>query len=64
MNIIIHSCEWNNKGIIKQNNVTVAYSRSGKVENGIIEKIVVIYTDAQTIAIIANLTTDHSSSLL
>ena len=42
---------------MKQNNVTVAYSRSGKVEYGIIEKIVVISTETQTIAIIHKL--DH-----
>ena len=41
-NIIIHSCQWNNKGIMKQNNATVAYARSGKVEYGIIKKIAVI----------------------
>ena len=56
-NIIIHSCQWNNKGLMKQNNATVAYSRSGKVEYGIVEKIVVTYVDTQTFAIIRRL--DH-----
>ena len=58
-NIIIHSCQWNNKGIMKQNNATVAYARSGKVEYGIIKKIAVINNDdpTQTIVIICKL--DH-----
>ena len=55
-NIIIHSCQWNNKGIMKQNNAIVAYARSGKVDYGII-KIAVINNDnpTQTIVIISKL---------
>lgn len=58
-NITIHSCQWNNKGTMKQNNATVAYARSGKVEYGIIEKIAVISIDdgPTAIAIIRKL--DH-----
>ena len=56
-NIIIHSCQWNNKGIMKQNNATVAYARSGKVEYGIIKKIAVTNNDnpTQTIVIMCKL---------
>ena len=37
-NMSIHSCQWNNKSIIKQNNSTVQYVRDEKVEYGIIKK--------------------------
>ena len=58
-NITIHSYQWNNKGTMKQNNATVAYAQSGKVEYGIIEKIAVISIDdgPTAIAIIRKL--DH-----
>ena len=58
-NITIHSCQWNNKGIMKQNNATVAYARCGKVEYGIVEKIAITNIDdgPTTIAIIHKL--DH-----
>ena len=59
-NITVHSCQWNKKGIMKQNNATVAYARSAQVEYGIIEKFAVINIDngpTQTIAIIHKL--DH-----
>lgn len=58
-NMSIHSCQWNNKSIIKQNNSTVQYVRDEKVEYGIIKKIVYIKSH-KTVAIITKL---HHSPL-
>ena len=38
-NILLHSSQWNNKGVMKQNNVTVAYMRSGNI---VIKRFVVV----------------------
>ena len=60
-NIMLHSTQWNNKGVLKQNNATVAYRRSDHVEYGIIKKFVVISDNeipTQTIVIICTL--DHT----
>ena len=53
-NILIHSCQWNNKSITNQNNSTVAYVREEKLEYGIVKKIVCINSQ-KTIAIITRL---------
>jgi len=59
-NILLHSSQWNNKGVMKQNNATVAYMRSGNIEYRIIKRFVVVSngeTPTQTIVIICRL--DH-----
>jgi len=60
-NIMVHSTQWNNKGLLKQSNATVAYRTSENVGYGIIKRIIVINKDdtqTQTIVLLCKL--DHT----
>lgn len=53
-NIPIHSCNWNKKGYLKQNNSTIAYTWNQKTEYGILKRILIL-NKSRSVFIVAKL---------
>ena len=59
-NIMVHSTQWNNKGLLKQSNATVAYRTSENVEYGIKGILVTNKDDTKTQIIVLLCKLDHT----